>query len=78
MPRGPPLLTSDQRYESVAGGVGERKLINPAELFRPPGFSHVAVASGQRLVFVAGQTAIAPDFTIIGEEVLEVEDVPDV
>jgi enamine deaminase RidA (YjgF/YER057c/UK114 family) len=47
--------------------VGDRRLINPPELFPPPGFSHVAVASGQRLVFVAGQTAIAPDFTVIGE-----------
>ena len=42
-------------------------MINPPELFPPPGFSHVAVASGQRLVFVAGQTAIAPDFSVVGE-----------
>ena len=46
--------------------MGERKLINPPELFDPPGFSHVAVASGRRLVSVAGQTALARDFTIIG------------
>lgn len=44
----------------------DRKLINPPELFSPPGFSHVAVAEGARLVFVAGQVALAPDFTIIG------------
>jgi enamine deaminase RidA (YjgF/YER057c/UK114 family) len=47
--------------------VGDRQLINPPELFPPPGFSHVAVASGQRLVFVAGQTAITPDFAVVGE-----------
>jgi enamine deaminase RidA (YjgF/YER057c/UK114 family) len=47
--------------------VAERKLINPPELFPPPGFSHVAVARGQRLVFIAGQTAVTPDFQIIGE-----------
>jgi enamine deaminase RidA (YjgF/YER057c/UK114 family) len=47
--------------------VPERRLINPPELFPPPGFSHVAVALGQRLVFVAGQTAIAPDFSVAGE-----------
>jgi enamine deaminase RidA (YjgF/YER057c/UK114 family) len=47
--------------------VGDRALINPPELFPPPGFSHVAVASGQRLVFVAGQTAITPDFAVVGE-----------
>lgn len=45
----------------------DRQLINPSELFPPPGFSHVAVASGQRLVFVAGQTALTPDFAIVGE-----------
>jgi enamine deaminase RidA (YjgF/YER057c/UK114 family) len=47
--------------------MADRRLINPPELFPPPGFSHIAVASGQRLVFVAGQTAIAPDFSVIGE-----------
>ena len=47
--------------------MGDRQLINPPELFPPPGFSHVAVASGQRLVFVAGQTAITPDFAVVGE-----------
>jgi enamine deaminase RidA (YjgF/YER057c/UK114 family) len=48
--------------------VSERKVINPPELFDPPGFSHVVVASGQRLVSVAGQTALAKDFSIIGGE----------
>jgi enamine deaminase RidA (YjgF/YER057c/UK114 family) len=47
--------------------VGDRQLINPPELFPPPGFSHLAVATGQRLVFVAGQTAITPDFAVVGE-----------
>lgn len=47
--------------------MGDRELINPPELFPPPGFSHVAVASGQRLLFVAGQTAITPAFAVIGE-----------
>jgi enamine deaminase RidA (YjgF/YER057c/UK114 family) len=47
--------------------VADRRLINPPELFPPPGFSHVAVAAGQRLVFVAGQTALTPEFSIVGE-----------
>lgn len=47
--------------------MAERQLINPPELFPPPGFSHVAVATGERLVFVAGQTAITPDFAVVGE-----------
>jgi enamine deaminase RidA (YjgF/YER057c/UK114 family) len=46
--------------------VPDRKLINPPEVFAPPGFSHVAVGAGRRLVCVAGQVALAPDFTIIG------------
>jgi enamine deaminase RidA (YjgF/YER057c/UK114 family) len=46
--------------------VPDRKLINPPELFAPPGFSHVAVGDGRRLVCIAGQVALAPDFTIIG------------
>ena len=47
--------------------MADRRLINPPELFDPPGFSHVALATGQRLVFIAGQTALAPDFAVIGE-----------
>jgi enamine deaminase RidA (YjgF/YER057c/UK114 family) len=46
--------------------MADRKLINPPELFSPPGFSHVAVGTGQRLVCIAGQVALAPDFTILG------------
>jgi enamine deaminase RidA (YjgF/YER057c/UK114 family) len=53
--------------------VAERQLLNPPELIPPPGFSHVAVASGQRLVFVAGQTAISPDFAVVGEGDLGVQ-----
>lgn len=43
-----------------------RELINPRELFAPPGFSHVAIGEGRRLVCVAGQAAIAADFSIVG------------
>jgi enamine deaminase RidA (YjgF/YER057c/UK114 family) len=46
--------------------MSERKVINPPELFPPPGFSHATVATGRRLVSIAGQTALAKDFTIIG------------
>lgn len=47
--------------------MADRRLINPPELFPPPGFSHVAVATGQRLVCVAGQVAITPDFAVVAE-----------
>jgi enamine deaminase RidA (YjgF/YER057c/UK114 family) len=44
--------------------------INPAELARPSGFSHAARASGGRLVFLAGQTALAADGTVVGDGVV--------
>lgn len=47
--------------------MAERRLINPPELFAPPGFSHIAIAAGQRLVFLAGQAAITPEFAVVGE-----------
>jgi enamine deaminase RidA (YjgF/YER057c/UK114 family) len=33
-------------------------LVNPAELAAPSGFSHAVVASGSRIVFLAGQTGL--------------------
>jgi enamine deaminase RidA (YjgF/YER057c/UK114 family) len=44
-----------------------RELINPSELHPAPGFSHIAIPKGSRLVFLAGQVALGPDFSIIGE-----------
>lgn len=43
-----------------------RELLNPSELHPAPGFSHIAVAKGSRLIFIAGQVALGPDFSIIG------------
>ncbi len=43
-----------------------RRLINPPDLHPAPGFSHVAVAEGTTLVHLAGQVALAPDFSIVG------------
>ncbi len=43
-----------------------RKLYNPAALHPAPGFSHIAVASGDRLVFLAGQVALDPQFGLVG------------
>jgi enamine deaminase RidA (YjgF/YER057c/UK114 family) len=45
--------------------------VNPAALARPSGFSHAVVATGGRLVFLAGQTALGPDGTIAGATVTE-------
>jgi enamine deaminase RidA (YjgF/YER057c/UK114 family) len=45
-----------------------RDLINPSELHPAPGFSHIALAKGARLAFVAGQVALGQDFSMIGED----------
>lgn len=40
--------------------------VNPPELSPPTGFSHAVVATGTRLVFLAGQTALDTDGKIEG------------
>jgi enamine deaminase RidA (YjgF/YER057c/UK114 family) len=40
--------------------------INPPHLSPPAGFSHAVVASGTRVVFLAGQTALDADGKIVG------------
>lgn len=43
--------------------------VNPPELPRPSGFSHAVLAAGQRVVFLAGQTALSADGRIEGATV---------
>jgi enamine deaminase RidA (YjgF/YER057c/UK114 family) len=45
-----------------------RELINPPDLHPAPGFSHVAVASGDRSVYFAGQLGIGQDFSLVAED----------
>lgn len=45
--------------------------VNPPELARPSGFSHAVVVTADRLVFLAGQTALNADGKIVGETVVE-------
>ncbi|KUF16592.1 MULTISPECIES: RidA family protein [Streptomyces] len=40
--------------------------LNPADLSPPTGFSHAVVATGGRLVFLAGQTALDTDGKVVG------------
>ena len=40
--------------------------VNPAELSPPTGFSHAVTASGSRLVFLAGQTALDGEGKVTG------------
>ncbi|MFE9609966.1 RidA family protein [Streptomyces sp. NPDC006012] len=45
--------------------------INPPDLSPPVGFSHAVVATGTRLVFLAGQTALDTDGKITGDTLPE-------
>ncbi|WP_217185680.1 RidA family protein [Streptomyces sp. AC495_CC817] len=45
--------------------------VNPAGLSPPTGFSHAVVATGSRVVFLAGQTALDADGKIVGETLEE-------
>ncbi|TQE36257.1 RidA family protein [Streptomyces ipomoeae] len=45
--------------------------VNPAELSPPTGFSHAVVATGGRIVFLAGQTALDGDGKVVGETLAE-------
>jgi enamine deaminase RidA (YjgF/YER057c/UK114 family) len=42
--------------------------INPSGLLEPQGYAHVAVASGSRTVYVAGQTGQHADGTVAGPD----------
>ncbi|ALV32775.1 RidA family protein [Streptomyces sp. CdTB01] len=45
--------------------------INPSELSPPAGFSHAVVATGGRIVFLAGQTALDTDGKVVGDTLPE-------
>ncbi|WP_458246133.1 RidA family protein [Streptomyces sp. MAI_2237] len=45
--------------------------INPSELSPPAGFSHAVVATGSRVVFLAGQTALDTDGKVVGDTLPE-------
>ena len=45
--------------------------VNPPSLPAPSGFSHAVVATGGRLVFLAGQTALDASGSIAGKSVVE-------
>ena len=46
--------------------MSTRESINPPDLHPAPGFSHISVAGGSRIAYIAGQIALAPDFSIVG------------
>ena len=45
--------------------------VNPPSLATPSGFAHAVVATGGRMVFLAGQTALNAEGAIIGGTIIE-------
>ncbi|KUO20659.1 RidA family protein [Streptomyces dysideae] len=45
--------------------------VNPPDLSPPTGFSHAVVATGSRVVFLAGQTALDADGKVVGDTLAE-------
>ncbi|OIJ94265.1 RidA family protein [Streptomyces colonosanans] len=45
--------------------------VNPPTLSPPSGFSHAVVATGSRVVFLAGQTALDTDGKVVGDTLPE-------
>jgi enamine deaminase RidA (YjgF/YER057c/UK114 family) len=46
--------------------MAHRQLVNPQELHPAPGFSHIAIATGTKVVHVAGQVALDQQFGVVG------------
>ena len=44
--------------------------VNPPQLVRPSGFSHAIVATGGRMIFLAGQTALDASGAVVGHDVV--------
>jgi enamine deaminase RidA (YjgF/YER057c/UK114 family) len=45
-----------------------RELLNPPDLHPAPGFSHVAVVQGGKVVHFAGQLGIGQDFSLVADD----------
>jgi enamine deaminase RidA (YjgF/YER057c/UK114 family) len=45
--------------------------VNPPALAKPSGFAHAVIATGGRMVFLAGQTALNADGEIVGDTIVE-------
>jgi enamine deaminase RidA (YjgF/YER057c/UK114 family) len=58
---------------SDQGSINEIRLVNPPELERPPGYSHVVDVRGSRLIFLAGQAARDVRGELVGGASLEAQ-----
>src|SRR5262245_13431574 len=52
-----------------------RELVNPKGMHPAPGFSHVTIATGSKLIYVAGQVALDESFDIVGGDDLRAQTV---
>lgn len=43
-----------------------RQLLSPANLHPAPGFNHIAIATGSKVVHFAGQVALDTEFNVVG------------
>ena len=50
-----------------------RRLVDPPELGPTPGFTHVAIGEGTRIVCIAGQVALDADLQIVGGDDLHAQ-----
>lgn len=44
-----------------------RRTMNPDTMYDPPGFSHIVIPQGKKLVFISGQVAWDKDHQVVGK-----------
>lgn len=44
-----------------------REIINPAKIHVPPGYTHVTIPKGKKIVFLSGQVAWDKDYNVVDE-----------
>ena len=70
----PRSAASSRTRSSVSSSTKEervshhRELVDPPDLHPAPGFSHIAVAHGTKVVHFAGQLGIGQDFSLVAED----------
>ena len=65
-------MTPDYNWSAVSYGSAENKMTiehrNVEGLAAPPGYTHLAIADGARLIFVAGQVPLDPEGNLVGRD----------
>ena len=60
-------MTGESKDFQMTDGIPSIRRINPPELGDPPGYSQIVGVSTNRLVFIAGQTALDRDGSVVGK-----------